>query len=229
MIVFVGGMPRSGSTFAFNVVREVLRMRGGVYQEPTSDLLGAVDRAGEAAHVIVKGHKLTPPSVALARHGAFRAVITYRRIEDAMASWFAVFPELPEQVGWDTMRGWLDLYPAIRPVGLHVSYAAIDRWPWLTAWRIGRYLSRDVGPLEITRIVERFHKTAVKQRADALSASGANVENAGWTHYDKLEFFHRHHVSSLASVPAEQRLSAERLQQVRRTFAADRQAYPELG
>lgn len=32
-IVFIAGMPRSGSTFSFNVARDVLRARGSVYQE----------------------------------------------------------------------------------------------------------------------------------------------------------------------------------------------------
>jgi len=228
MIVFIGGMPRSGSTFAFNVVRDVLRTRGSVYQEPTSDLLGAVSRGGDAAHIIVKEHSLEASALAIARHDACRIIITTRRIEDACASWLEIFPDLPESICWDTMRRWLDFYQQIGSVGLRVPYDIIDRRPWIAAWRIGRYVARDVTPLEIARIVWRYRKAAVKKRVDALASTDANIANAGWTHYDKFTFFHRRHVSSLASVSAEQRLSADILLRVRSELAAEIRANPNI-
>jgi len=229
MIVFVGGMPRSGSTFAFNVVRDVLLARGSVHQEATNDLIGAVGRAGDAAHIIIKAHSLDEPVLTIARHGAFRTIITIRRIEDAIASWLEVFPDLPDPVCWDMMRGWLNLYRQIGSTGLRMSYDTIDRRVWVAAWKIGRYIARDVTPFEINRIVWRYRKAAVKERADALSSADENIESAGWTYYDKATFFHRRHVSSLVSVPAERRLSADILRRVRSEFAADIKAYPDLG
>jgi hypothetical protein len=229
MNVFIGGMPRSGSTFAFNVARDVLLTRGTVHQEPTSDLHGAVSRGGDATHIIVKAHNLEPSALAALHHDAFRTIITTRRIEDAFASWLEIFPDLPDSICWDTMHRWLDLYHQMGSAGLRVNYATIDRRPWIAAWRIGRYVARDVTPLEITRIVWRYRKAAVKQRTDALASTGTNIENVGWTHYDKATFFHRRHVSSLSSVPAEHRLSADVLQRIRREFAAEIKANPNLG
>ena len=50
MIVLIAGMPRSGSTFSFNVVREILLARGSVYQESCEDVIGAVGRSGGTDH-----------------------------------------------------------------------------------------------------------------------------------------------------------------------------------
>ncbi|HVA39059.1 MAG TPA: hypothetical protein VNF49_00220 [Candidatus Binataceae bacterium] len=87
MIVFIGGMQRSGSTFSFNVVREILRRHGGVYQETTPHVLGAVEqavaKAPQAKHVIVKAHSIDEPSLAALRLGGIRAIRTVRRPEDA--------------------------------------------------------------------------------------------------------------------------------------------------
>ena len=55
--------------------------RGRVYQEPQSDVVGVVCRSGGADHVLVKSHKLDEPSLALARAGAMRIVMTVRRVE----------------------------------------------------------------------------------------------------------------------------------------------------
>jgi len=228
MIIFIGGMPRSGSTFAFNVVRDVLWARGRVHQEATSDVLGAVNRGEGASHVIVKAHSLDASALAAARRGVFRTIITVRRIEDACASWLEIFPDLPVSTCWDVMHGWLDLYQQIGSSGLRVSYNTIDRRHWIAAWRIGRYVARDVTPLEIARIVWRYRKAAVKQRTDTLASAGANIANAGWTHYDKVTFFHRRHVSPVSSAPAEHRLSADILQRVRSEFAAEIRANPNL-
>lgn len=56
MIVLAAGMPRSGSTFTFKVVREIREPRGRVYHEASEDVLGAIHRSGGATHVIVKAH-----------------------------------------------------------------------------------------------------------------------------------------------------------------------------
>jgi hypothetical protein len=63
VIILIAGMPRSGSTFSFNVVREVLSARGSIYQEACEDVVGVVGRSGGADHVLVKTHNLDEPSL----------------------------------------------------------------------------------------------------------------------------------------------------------------------
>jgi hypothetical protein len=69
MIVLVAGMPRSGSTFSFNVVREILQARGSVYYEAAGDLGGTVRRSGGARHVLLKCHEVDDSSRELVKAG----------------------------------------------------------------------------------------------------------------------------------------------------------------
>ena len=112
MIVCLAGMPRSGSTFSFNVVREVLRTRGTIYQEPCDDVLGAVHRSEGVQHILVKTHGLDDPSMELAKAGAFQVIITVRRVEDAIASWTSIFGEVTEDALIEIMRRWLRMFLA---------------------------------------------------------------------------------------------------------------------
>jgi hypothetical protein len=107
-------MPRSGSTFSFNVAREILSARGSVYQEPCGDIVGAVSRSGGADRVIVKCHNLDAASLALARTLAVRTVMTVRRVEDAVARWLETFKAVPEPVALEIMLAWLALYRQLR-------------------------------------------------------------------------------------------------------------------
>ncbi len=219
MIVLLAGMPRSGSTFAFNVVREVLRVRGSLYQEACEDIAGAVHRSGGTDHVVVKAHHFDTASVELARAGAARIVMTVRRVEDAMASWFEAFDAVPEAVAIQVMRDWLRLFQALHGTAVIVPYATIDRRPWLAVWRIARAICPAVGPAEVIGIARRFSKAAVKRQVDGLALDAPGVTAIGFSHYDATTFFHRRHVAALDSRPAEQRLDAARLARVRAALA----------
>ena len=140
MIVFLAGMQRSGSTFAFNIAREVLRARGRVYQQDGADIVSALSRADGAAHILLKAHEADPVCVALTRQGAIRTICTVRRVEDAVASWIETFG-FEEADAIESMRKWLDLYRQIRPFALTIPYELIDKHPFLAGWKIGRYIS----------------------------------------------------------------------------------------
>jgi hypothetical protein len=221
MIALIAGMPRSGSTFSFNIAREVLLARGTLYQEPSDDLVGALSRAGSARHVLLKCHALTAASMAMAKADAMPVVITTRRIEDAIASWLTTFEELPESEAITTMRNWLQMYRDLRSQAVIVRYEQIDRYPWLAAWRIARAVCPTVGPLEVMRIARRFGKAAVKRRTDALNRGAPAIQDMGWSYYDTRSFLHRRHISEIRSRRAEERLSAERLERFRQALRDD--------
>lgn len=210
MIVILAGMPRSGSTFAFNIVREALRTRGTVYHESSNDLLGAIDRSNGADHVLLKTHELDGPSTELAKAGGARIIITVRRVEDALASWLTAFGETGEAAAIDLMRNWLGMYCNLRAHALIVKYDEIDRLPWLAAWRMARTACPGIGPVSVLRIARGYRKSIVKQRTDSMTP-GPDFEDIGFSFYDKETFFHRRHVSALKSRSAEQGISPERL------------------
>ena len=213
-------MPRSGSTFSFNVAREILSARGAVYQEACEDIVGVVGRSGGADHVLVKNHNLDEPSLALARAGAMRIIMTVRRVEDAMASWFDAFDTVPEPIALSIMHHWIGLFQQLRTKALIVPYGQIDRRPRLAAWRIARAICPIVYPSEILAITHRLSKATVKRQTDTLPIDAPGVIDAGFSHYDARTFFHRRHVSALKSHPAEQRLASERLETIRATLGA---------
>jgi hypothetical protein len=210
MIVIQAGMPRSGSTFAFNIVREALRTCGTVYQESSEDLRGAIDRSNGADHVLLKTHALDGPSTELAKAGGARIIITVRRIEDAMASWLTAFEETGETMAIDVMRNWLCTYRNLHADALIVRYDEIDRLPWLAAWRMARTACPGIRPASVLRIARRYRKSIVKQRTDSMTP-GAHFEDIGFSFYDRETFFHRRHVSALKSRCAEEGISLERL------------------
>jgi hypothetical protein len=155
MIVLIAGMPRSGSTFSFNVAREILSARGTVYQEPSADVVGAVRRSDSADYVLVKSRRLDEPSRALARAGVMRIIMTVRRVEDAMASWLDTFDAVPEPTAVQIMRDWLWLFQQLRTKALIVPYPQIELRPWLAVWRIARAICPIVYPSEIISITRR--------------------------------------------------------------------------
>ena len=86
MIVFVAGMQRSGSTFVFNVAREVLSRSGRVYAEPSFSVPEVLIRSSGADHIILKSHIADDLLLSLTRHGAVKTFCTYRCVEDWMSS-----------------------------------------------------------------------------------------------------------------------------------------------
>jgi len=215
-------MQRSGSTFAFNVARDLLRSRGQVYQDESgeADIVQALARSEGAEHVLMKSHAACPATVTLARHGAVRTVFTARRVEDAAASWIETF-------GWseaetiEHLRTWLALYARLRGAALLVPYTQLDRRPWLAAWHIAHFLCRDATPAEAICIARRHAKARVKQRADALRSGDEGVADLGFSYYDRATLFHRRHVSSLRSRRAEERLPPDQVARIRTALASD--------
>ncbi len=214
MIVLIAGMPRSGSTFSFNVVREVLQVRGTLHQETCEDVLGAVNRAGKARHVLVKAHSLDRASMDLAKAGAFRTVITVRRLEDAIASWLNAFDTLPEETATVVLQRWLQMYRELRDRALVVPYDEIDKSPRLAVRRIAHGICAGVGAMELFRIAHRWEKARVKRRADQIMR-GSGVQDLGWSYYDTETFLHRRHISEHSSRAAEERVAPERLAPIR--------------
>jgi hypothetical protein len=220
MIAFIAGMPRSGSTFAFNVARDVLRARGNLWQVNSPNVLAELARAENADHVLLKDHTMDDSGLCLARCGAMRLICTVRRPEDSVASWMELLGVSEEQ-SIDVMRRWLSLYRQIKPFALTVNYGLIDEHPFRAAWRISRFLYPSAGVVEILQSAKRHAKAKVKKSTDTLPREGDQIEDLGPTWYDTNTFFHRRHVSSLRSRPAEERMPAEQVARIRAALADD--------
>lgn len=214
MIVFIAGMPRSGSTFSFNIVRCLLEARGALYQEPTGNSLAAIQAAGEATHVLFKGHAADEITVRLVQLGAIKAVCTVRKPEDAIASWMTAFGFTLEQ-SLSVMEAWLQMFSAIRRHALIVPFDQIDRDPKSAAWKIAAYVCDDVDQVAIERIADEFTKSKVRDHCEEVEARKGQIQDLGFSYYDMRTFFHRKHVSSIETIDAADRIGIDQVLTIR--------------
>lgn len=208
MIVHIAGMQRSGSTFSFNIAREILQASGSVYQDPAESVYPVMERSRLADHVIMKAHAIDEITCRMAQLGAMKVICTVRKPEDAIASWLETFGlNLEESIGH--MRAWVRMLGRLKNQALIVDYDEIDRHPFRAGRRIARYIRPDSGFLEAKRAVRRNTKAVVKQTTDRLAKEDSGVTDIGFSYYDSKTFFHRRHVSALISRGAAERISSE--------------------
>jgi hypothetical protein len=216
MIVFIGGMPRSGSTYSFNITREVLGKWVPVHYESDIGLKAIIARAGPEEHVIVKAHVADEDTVQGIRTGRIKSIVTYRNPVDAIASWINTFG-FTFEIALQDMKSWIDLFLKIRDHSLLLDYETIDRHRASAALTIAQYLQ------------PTFHWSGAEamadkhSRAEALALS-ANLEKSkavdiGFSYYDPETYLHRRHVSGLVSKSAEELIGAHRVAEIRKALA----------
>jgi hypothetical protein len=217
MIVVAGGMIRSGSTFAFNIVRELLSLTGPVRTYSANQLdTSELDEPG-AGHVVVKSHSPDSQLLAAIDGGSVRCVCTVRRPEDAIASWLRAFG-FPIENGIEMVRQWLEWHGRVRDKVLTIDYRVIEEQPRDAAEAIVAYLKLDADSLWLERLLEKYEKSALKKQLDGLANDEKTVD-IGFSYYDRETFFHRRHISSERSRGAEEDLTGAQLAQIRAAFA----------
>lgn len=192
MQVFISGMPRSGSTYSFNVARRALARRGGVSTTPD----GAIQfkNSGEP-HAIYKAHSADDELVSKIHDGTVKSVCTIRKPENAVLSWLTTFGGEPAQLIDTVMLPWIHLYERIAKHSLVISMEEIETRRLSSTWKIGRYLCGDYSPLEWLMDCRQLSKGRVSNLLKDVEAKKRNIVDGGWTYYDKETFFHRRHIS----------------------------------
>jgi hypothetical protein len=95
VIILCNGMPRSGSTWSFNVVKSLIQRTTPTeslysgYSENISAFLSDVPAGTK--HIVLKCHGLTPAGKALASAGAAKVIYTWRDPADAVYSQMKMF------------------------------------------------------------------------------------------------------------------------------------------
>lgn len=214
MIVVVGGMPRSGSTFSFNIVREILLLRGSVaclsgLALPDAETLQKTD------HFILKTHNPSEHVLDLIRSGEVKAVCTYRKPEDATASWSDTFGfSLAESI--DAIRSWI-LWHKSQQATHDIDYQSIEGYPLQVISHIQSYLlgiEDEAAAVRLSRMYER--DLTYKQYIDF--EKGDQTIDLGFSYYDPESFFHRRHVRSPERLTAQDTLNESDLELVREMF-----------
>lgn len=192
MLVSVCGMPRSGSTYSFNIVREFLGARGGV-DAAASHVTDQVISESTAKHVVVKNHDVDAFGTRLLDIGAMKGVCTIRNPFDAIESWMDVFGfDLSQAV--DDFQKWLVSYDKFKSSVLVLRFEDIEKRPLVVSWAIARHLGFIAGPLELLALKKKYSKASVRKISHQLKSDDAGVLDIGFSYFDKTNFFHRRHV-----------------------------------
>lgn len=221
MIAIIAGMQRSGSTYCFNVARELLAVRGGVCTFATDNFDETLQLDGRAKHVLVKTHHPDQRLSSLIRNGTALAICTVRKPEDAVASWMETFGfGLEDSI--QEIRKWLQWHRQISDSTFNISFEDVELRPLRVVFKIGMRMKVWASPLEMYRIRKKYDKRLVYEQSKALppSSEGSNVKDIGFSYYDRSTFFHRRHVSTpQRSSLAVELLSTSQVEFIRRELS----------
>jgi hypothetical protein len=214
MQVLIGGMCRSGSTFSFNISREVLLRTGRVIAAAADSFDGLISATDNDVHFMVKGHAPADTVTRGIQIGNVKCICTIRKPEDAIASSMHAF-------GFDLERSivdesnWLLWYSSVYSRVLTIDYKIIDASPSAAVLLIDQFLTGGNCSIRATTLAEKYGKAVLKEKFDKLQQDDSNTTNIGFSYYDNETFFHRRHVSSVVSRPARQVISAANIDRIR--------------
>jgi hypothetical protein len=143
MLVLCNGMPRSASTWSYNVAMALLRHTAqevyGGYDENLHRFLRGLPAS--CAHAVLKCHSLDAAGLGLAQLQAAKVIYTWRDLADATASFMTMF-DVDFERAIAVMSSSLDLYRRHRSNGaLILSYEAITRQPTESVAAVASYLN----------------------------------------------------------------------------------------
>ncbi|MGC2661250.1 MAG: sulfotransferase domain-containing protein [Bryobacteraceae bacterium] len=201
MLLFCDGMPRSASTWVYNVAFALLKNvvpECQICRTHNEDSRAALETLGNTADWrIVKCHKLDDHARDIFRAGNARAIYSYRDVFDAIASFLVMF-----RFSFDdclqVMEESLDVYDFHRETGyfLALDYESIVNSPRQTVDKIARFLNLQVASSAIAAIDEQHSLTTIKELSGKLATSLGEdrlVKNSVST-YDPETQWHVRHV-----------------------------------
>jgi len=206
-------MIRSGSTFSFNIVKEILAQTGTVDISFANSIDSSVFSRADNQHFILKTHSPDEDILARIKNGSIRCVCTIRRPEDSIASLIRAFG-FPLEFGIESVKQWLDWYPLVSKLVLSIDYGIIDLQHRLAITKIIEYIGLGSDEALIEILAERYDKSTLKARFDSLANDERTVD-VGFSYYERQTFFHRRHISSLNSRSAALELSPIQIDQIR--------------
>jgi hypothetical protein len=213
MVVVIGGMIRSGSTFSFNIVKEILAQTGTVEISFANSIDSSVFSRADNQHFILKTHSPDEDILARIKNSSLHCVCTIRRPEDSIASFIRTFG-FPLELGIESVKHWFDWYHPVSNLVLSIDYGIIDLQPRLAIAKIVEYIGLGGNEALAEALAERYEKSTLKTRFDSLTNDERTVD-VGCSYYERETFFHRRHISSLNSRSAALDLSPIQIDQIR--------------
>jgi hypothetical protein len=214
MIVIIAGMYRSGSTFTFNIARELL---DGEVETVAANAIrpSQLERArgSQRLHLVIKTHQPDQALLDLIGMGQAVCICSYRTPEAAVASWMDTFGFSFEEAV-NTISDWLAWHHRFCYPVLNIAYPTIEDRPQRTILLIQRHLLGGINKKRTRELYEKYDKARMKRTYDAMRDDGDSV-NIGFSYYNPVTFFHRHHVSSVEHRIIGNTLNAQQVNAVR--------------
>lgn len=192
MLLSICGMPRSGSTFSFNIARELLERRGTVYYEPTEDIERVIADS-VADNVIIKNHNVNQTGIEMLKSGQMKGICTVREPLAAIESLMDIFGYDIDQSIY-AFQLWIDSFNEFHRHVLVLAYQDIERKPLRSIIRIARFLDLRPSLLELVSLRNKYNKRQVMKLSNNMSQRAGATTDLGYTFYDNQNFFHRRHV-----------------------------------
>lgn len=214
MLVIIAGMPRSASTFSFNIAREILSAHRPVTCEVTNGI-GPYLFKCLRQHVIIKTHAPDSSLQKLISLGLARTLCTYRKPEDAVASRHHTFGQELEQ-SLRLVGNWLDWHSGTRNT-LDIDYRDIEGDSQSVIHRIQSHLVGHENEEQAERLATAYSREAVRRQYESLDPE-EDVTDVGFSYYDNKTLFHRNHIKAEKPCSAAETLTAQQLANVRAAF-----------
>lgn len=198
MIVLCNGMPRSASTWSFNVCRlllQQLRPDATLCARYHENLAEAIDPLrGSYDHVVLKCHFLDQRGMELCQSGIARAVYTHRDPFDAIYSLMIMFHHSFDDA-LDSVRRSLELFEFHSASGCShiVGYRAIVRAPQKAIAMLAAYLELDASSEVVKCIASATSLEAMKAIAAQVGRERDGVRTPR-SIYDPETHVHRDHI-----------------------------------
>jgi hypothetical protein len=212
-------MPRSASTWAYNVVLGLLReaATGEVfsgYDENLQQFLCGVPAS--ASHAVVKCHQLDALGFRIAQLGAAKVIYTWRDLADAIVSQMAMFRgDFEDALGKISTS--LDLYHFHRRNGaLTLGYRDILADPEFGVRKIAEHLELDASDEQIDAIADATSLASMRAKVEQIASPSysPNLVRNDWIAYDPETLLHVNHIRNGSHDYGRKMLNDDQLRQI---------------
>jgi hypothetical protein len=220
MLVLCNGMPRSASTWSFNVAIELLRRAAvgpvhGGYDENAARFLKSAPQT--ASHLVLKSHLIDPVALTLAQVGAACVIYTWRDVADAVVSFMRMF-EVDFDRAYAVMAESLDLYRRHRRSGsaLILSYREITANHLDSVRRVADFLRLEANAAVIAEVDQLTALENVRRKVQEVGAleNGHRLLRRDKTPYDPETLLNVNHIRDGGSGYGRKALTASQLRQI---------------
>lgn len=218
MLVICNGMPRSASTWSFNVVLGLLRalrplqkVHSG-YDESVAHFLESAPP--DATHAVVKCHQLDARGRALTQAGTARTVYTWRDPADAIVSCMGMFDH-DFETALHAVKSSLQLYDFHRRggVALILDYERIVTTPVGAVQRIAAFLGLEDHGDTVRVVAAENGLQRMREKAESLPDKAQLIRLCGFPH-DPETLLHPGHIRDGSSGYGRKALTAQQLQRI---------------